>query len=83
MSHAGEGIVFGVESNDTSALAPGIDHLKRGLNPIGLSINLISSIERLEEFADIVAGVVLLEGQFGIRPDLLKVNKVVVGLLDG
>lgn len=83
MSHPGEGIVFCVESHDTSALAMGINHLERGLNAIGLSINLVPSIERLEEFADIVAGVVLLECQLGIRPDLLNVNKVMERFLDG
>lgn len=61
----------------------GINHLERGLNAIGLSINLVPSIERLEEFADIVAGVVLLECQLGIRPDLLNVNKVMERFLDG
>lgn len=59
-----------------------MNHLERCLNAIGLSINLVSSIERLEEFADIVAGVVLLECQLGIRPDLSNVNKVLVRLLD-
>lgn len=83
MSHAGKGIVFRVESHDTSALAVGINNLERGLNAICLSINLVSSIERLEEFADIVAGVVLLECQLGIRPDLLNVNKVMERFLDG
>lgn len=71
MTDPRQGIIFGVERNDSSAAAMRKADFQRSYDTVGLALDLVAiGSDSFEKFADVVVRTMLFKSQFWFGPNL-------------